>query len=92
MALKFKITEEHTALADPLKAEYKAAEGDGDGFELDVDGGVPGLDDANKLVKEFRNNNVTLKKERDKLKADLDRRAGSEQGNGDSQGRRRESG
>lgn len=72
MALKFKITtEEHTALADPLKAEYKAAEGDGEGFELDVDGGVPGLDEANKRLGEFRTNNVSLKKERDKLKTDL---------------------
>ena len=72
MALKFKITtEEHTALADPLKAEYKEVEGGGDGFELDVDGGVPGLDEASKRLNEFRNNNVSLKKERDKLKTDL---------------------
>ena len=71
MALKFKLTtEEHTALADPLKAEYKAVE-DGDGFELDLDGDVPGLGEANKRLSEFRTNNVALKKERDKLKTDL---------------------
>lgn len=61
MALKAKLSkDEHAALADPLKEHYKP---NGDGFVLEAHG----LVDADQL-KQFRENNIALAKERDALK------------------------
>ena len=68
MALKRTLTAaEHTALAPELQALYVAA-ADGNGFTLEVDAD-PGLRALQTQVGEFRENNVTLKRQMEELKA-----------------------
>lgn len=65
MALKAKLTkEEFDALSDELKAHYKVT---GEGYALDTDAGS----DLKEKLDEFRNNNVALMKEQEKLQAQV---------------------
>ena len=71
--LKFNVTaEEYEKLAESLQSEYKQVE-DGDGYELDLDGGIPGLEKANDALNEFRTNNRSLHKQVKDLQADLEK-------------------